>query len=60
MPTQMTKSQLIEKSRKTTSWSKEMSRRLETMVTVGHKELKKKGYFCSWICEIRSHQEARH
>ena len=46
MPTQMTKSQLIEKIAKDTELGKkEVKAVIEGMVTVGHKELKKTGIF---------------
>ena len=46
MPTQMTKSQLIEKiSESTELGKKDVKAVLESMVTVGHKELKKSGVF---------------
>ena len=46
MPTQMTKSQLIEKIAESTELGKkDVKAVLESMVTVGHKELKKTGVF---------------
>jgi nucleoid DNA-binding protein len=46
MPTQLTKSQLIEKIAENTELGKkEVKAVLESMVTVGHKELKKAGVF---------------
>ena len=46
MPTQLTKSQLIEKiSVETEIAKKDVKGVLETLVTVGHKELKKSGVF---------------
>jgi DNA-binding protein HU-beta len=46
MPTQMTKSQLIEKIAEDTELGKkDVKAVIESMVTVGHKELKKTGVF---------------
>jgi nucleoid DNA-binding protein len=46
MPTQMTKSQLIGKIAEDTELAKnDVKAVIETMVTVGHKELKKSGVF---------------
>ena len=46
MPMQMTKSQLIEKIAESTELGrKDVKAVLESMVTVGHKELKKSGVF---------------
>jgi DNA-binding protein HU-beta len=46
MPTQMTKSQLIEKIAEDTELGKkDVKSVIESMVTVGHKELKKSGVF---------------
>jgi DNA-binding protein HU-beta len=46
MPTQMTKSQLIEKIAEDTELGKkDVKGVIESMVTVGHKELKKTGVF---------------
>src|ERR1043166_1125509 len=46
MPTQLTKSQLIEKIAESTELGKkDVKAVLESMVTVGHKELKKSGIF---------------
>jgi DNA-binding protein HU-beta len=46
MPTQMTKSQLIEKIAEGTELGKkDVKAVIESMVTVGHKELKKTGVF---------------
>ena len=46
MPTQMTKSQLIEKIAEATELGKkDVKAVIESMVTVGHKELKKTGVF---------------
>src|SRR5437016_1778356 len=46
MPTQMTKSQLIEKiAEHTELGKKDVKAVIENMVTVGHKELKKTGVF---------------
>ena len=46
MPTQLTKSQLIEKIAESTELGKkDVKAVIESMVTVGHKELKKTGVF---------------
>jgi len=59
---QMTKSQLIEKIAADNELAKkDVKGVLETLATIGYKELKKNRCLPgSWICQVRRYQEARH
>ena len=62
MPTQMSKSQLIDKIATTTELAKrDVKHVMDTLTDVGHKELKKNGIFLvPRFCKIRRHQETGH